>query len=431
MGAHLRQLMSRGSSGEHVRPSRTDFKLYWFVRQSSGAWTVDFPGDYYYPGLTLGQTFGVSSKSSSSTVKGNAESAIWGTRALTGGNGGVSSTSLSISANGQRTILGMRITGTGIPDDTYVVSYPGGATGTMVISQAAAVANGTSLSIWHPQGITGIFADNGGVNSTTLTVSSGGASVIEGNNIFGNGIPYETKVVSYTGGASGTITLSQAAAVPSGQDCVMSRNYEYSQILVPDYEGGGEVAADMQNILTWCRTATGFGAGSMPLFRGSPPLGIYGDNQCAMNRNLYTPLSWTPDAMASHQASNDAMLAATTGTGDATCNCVCPEIYCYGRADVTVSIMRFLSQEWERMGMTAKLIPMINPRYPPGWTNAGRPVSAGHWRALLEAGIHDPNISGMFIWHADRVESWDANEGWFVETLDFIDTYGITVGAPF
>ena len=426
MGAHQVQARTRGSSGEHVRPSRSDFKIYWEVRTGSGGYVTDFPGDTYYSGLTYGRTVGIHSRTVQATVQSDMESVLWTTRTVTGGNGGVSGTSLSITANGIRVQTGCRITGAGIPADTFVVSYTGGATGTLVMSAAAAVANGTTLSIWTGYGNTGVICGNGGGSGASLTVTAGGTNIHIGNNFQGYGIPFGTKAVSYTGGVSGTLTVDQTVSVPDGTDCVSSLGTEHAKLFFADWEGGGESASDMQNILTWMRGATGYSSSPLPVGYDSPPIGIYGNNQCAMNRALSEPRLWTPAALATHSASNDTMEGALTGTGNATCDAILPEVYCYGRADEATAHIRWMSAERERMGVSVPLYPMLNPAYPPGRTFTGSRVPGGYWRAMLETAIHDTTISGIYIWHADRSADWDASEEWFVETLDFISTYGIT-----
>lgn len=426
MGAHQTQLRTRGSSGSHVNPTRPDFKLYWEVRDGSGGYVANFPGDIYYPGLSLGRTIGCHSRTVQATVAADAEGAMWTTRAVTGGNGGVSSTSLSVTANGVRVQTGCRITGTGIPSGTTVVSYTGGATGTLVMSNAAAVSNGTALSIWCLSGSLNIFCGNGGGSGTDLTVTSGGTNIHLGNYFQGYGIPFGTKAIAYTGGASGTLTLDQVVSVPDGTDCVSTTGAENVKLFFADYEGGGESGSDMQNILSWIRGATGYTTSGFPLGFSSPPLGIYGNNQCAMNRSLNEPRLWTVDGLATYSASNDAMVSAVTGAGTSTCDMLLPEVYCNGRADETTSIIRWMSAERTRMGVTAPLVPMLNPQYPPGRAFVGEPIPGKYWRAILETAIHDPEISGLYIWHADRGTAWDASEEWFEETLDFISTYGLT-----
>lgn len=426
MGAHQTQLRTRGSSGAHNRPARPDFKIYWEVRDFSGWYVANFPGDNYYPGLTLGRTVGTISRTVQATCQGAMEAAMWNKRAITGGNGGVSGTTLSITANGERIETGCRITGTGIPADTLITAYTGGSTGTATISQAAAVANGTSLTNWRIGGKLNIFAGNAGVSSTSLTVTGGGTNIQVGNIISGFNIPWGTTAVSYTGGSTGTLVISQAAAVPDGTDLICSNGAELVKLFFVDYEAGGESGADMRNILTWYRGATGYASTPFPIGYNSPPIGIYGNNQCAMNRSVLQLALWTPTLLAGYSALNDTMSTAVTGTGDATCNAILPENYLNCRGDVCASIIRWFSSERTRMGLTPPLIPMINPSYPPGTSYPGSAVSGKAWRAILETAIHDPNIAGVYIWHADRNRAWDASEDWFVQTLDFIATYGIT-----
>lgn len=437
MGAYLKALMQRASSGSHVPPTRPDFKLYWEVANGVGTQVANFPGILYYPGLTPGGTVGLHSRTVQATVQADMEGAIWNTRTVTAGNGGISGTSLTVTAFGTKIELGCRITGTGIPADTTVVSYSGGGsdTGTMVISQAAAVANGTTVLIWRLAGTNNIVGGNGGVSGDSLTITSnpnGAVGIKVGGAITGYGIPSGTTTVSYTGTTTGTLVMSQAAAVPN--NTILHSSYAPQiQLYFADYEGGGESGSDMQNCLTWMRGATGWG-GSFPSGFPAKPIGIYGGNQCALNAPSYQPSYWNPSSMSASSATNDGMISAVTGTGNATCSAAMPEVYCQGRADQSVNLLRWVSSEFVRMGIgsSTKLIPMLNPDYPPGWTyNVGSPVYGKHWRALLEAAIRDPNIYGLYIWHGDRGRAWDDTEGWFVETLDFINTYGITNGNPF
>ena len=84
----------------------------------------------------------------------------------------------------------------------------------------------------------------------------------------------------------------------------------------------------------------------------------------------------------------------------------------------------FVAKEWARQSIPGKLVPTINPS-----DLRGNFIGKKTWRALLECGLHNANCSGFYIWHADRNIAWDASEGWFQATLEFIEDNGLTT-AP-
>lgn len=423
---------NKPSSGEHISPVRSDFFLYWEVLQSGVGIPYDFPGHLYYPGLAPAYTIGLHSQTVQATVVADMES-IWNKYSITGGTGGASSTTVAVTGNGQRIIQDCRITGTGIPADTFVVSYdnPGNASGNMVLSQAATITNGTTLSVWAPGGHWyGPFGGNGGVTSTSLTITSDGDKIRVGAPIYGYGIPPGTRVVSYSGYTSGipattgTLVMSQAAAVANGCQLQIGHDFETARMYIADMELGGATPTSMQNCLTWMRGAGGYGVTPYPKGIGSAPMGIYWGRECALGRSVASFEYLTASGLQAVRDDNSSMTAAVTGTGNATCNFVCPENYNnFGPGKIYYDMM-WLSKEWQRQSIPGKLVPMVNPKDLRQTT-----IGKRSWRAMLEQCYHDPNMSGLFIWHADRNSAWDATEGWFQATLEFIAAHNLTT-AP-
>lgn len=275
MGAHITQLRTRGSSSSNTF-SRPGFKLYWMVRQASGAYVSGWPGDEAYSGIGWAPTLGIHSRTVQATVQ----------------------------------------------------------------------------SDWNSAWASGV-------------------------------------------------------------------NFQNARCVIADWEGGGESGSDMQNILTWLRSAVNY---------NGIPLGIYGGNPCAMNKQVNSLTTWTPGLLATKSTANDGMKSAVQGTGNAACQIIAPELYFNGRGERAVCEIKWFASEYTRMGLTNILMPMLNPKYPPGRPYAGNLVPGRYWRGVLEAAIRTPQISAIHIWHADRGTAWDANEDWFRETLSFISTYGLTTG---
>lgn len=140
--------------------------------------------------------------------------------------------------------------------------------------------------------------------------------------------------------------------------------------------------------------------------------------------------NWTPELVASAQASNDSMVSGVTASAPKNTEWLGPELYCNMNIDWLYNHLNWFCLEYTRLGHTMPLIPMINPWYPTGRSFANTVVPGTYWRGILELLIHQPNVSGAFIWHAD-MGAWDSSEEWYTETLDFISTYGLTLGSPF
>jgi hypothetical protein len=196
-------------------------------------------------------------------------------------------------------------------------------------------------------------------------------------------------------------------------------NYAAARFVVADWEGGGESASDMQNILTWLRSAGTY---------NGTKLGIYGGRQCAMNANPSFNWYWDRDSIATYQADNDSMVGAVTGTGDATCNVICPELYANYNIDTCLLKLKMFVREKARLGITTSLVPMLNPYYPPSRAAGYGFIKGSYFRGLLEACIREPTVTGVHIWHGDRSQPWSESEDWFVQLQAFISAYGLTVG---
>ena len=185
-----------------------------------------------------------------------------------------------------------------------------------------------------------------------------------------------------------------------------------------DWESGGDTATNWQNVLTWCHGIS-----------TAKPVGIYGFSAPLGYPVFQYPNQWGEPNRITTQATNDSNIGIVTGVAPANCEMVGPELYCNGNVDRTAVNLMWYCKEYTRLGLSMPMIPLINPRYPPGRISGT--VSAAYFRAMLEIAIRQPNVAGVFIWHADRGTAWDVAEGWLVQTLDFITTYGLTIGTPF
>jgi Flp pilus assembly protein TadG len=109
-------------------------------------------------------------------------------------------------------VVGMTVTGTGIPSNTYVASTTGSPPTSLTLSAAATSTNSSDALTFTNLGATTT------AGSTTVSNVSFTTTPTVGNVIVGNGIPANTTITAVSGSFttnSGTLTISNAATTPT------------------------------------------------------------------------------------------------------------------------------------------------------------------------------------------------------------------------
>lgn len=209
-------------------------------------------------------------------------------------------TTLSVSnAYGNGICAGMRVTGTGVPADCYVVRCISNTS----IETSAAITTGTGVSLTFTARISGRTRTNASP-STTLTVSSV-ASLFVGMHVFGYNIPADTKITAIAGS---DITVSNT--VPAGTAVLCNFGYvdgEFWPSKVQDalttagFKSGRRTGASGYGGLF-----TGFGLDPL-MAKGLPGIGLTDPPSAAETARMSTWIGEHTDIITySHNVTNTA-----------------------------------------------------------------------------------------------------------------------------
>lgn len=212
------------SDGRWTGVAGTILEKYDFLSKASDAKKSDLTNAYYSYVLNKNSNYvwhiAHPTNQAGTQLNWGASVALTPLTALTAGSGIALSTAQTLGASNANILVGMYVTGPGIPADTYVYSISGTA---LVLSKAATAATTSATTLTFSQFQTLAVADTvtigaASIGATTISIASSFTTVVVGQLVTGTGFDVGTRVLANTIGANAVISLSKPliAAVAGG-----------------------------------------------------------------------------------------------------------------------------------------------------------------------------------------------------------------------